>query len=293
MLHLGSRPAVDQALSRLARSGDLLRASRGVYVLPIQGRFGARSPAVSKVVQEWATQRGETVVGHGASAANTLGLTTQVPVRQIFLTSGRSRKLKLGTQMIELRHAAPWQLIFPGQAAGDVIRSLAWLGPSGSEAALGKLRRKFPASELQEVANARPPAKLAGGPRPRLSTLADDYRRMVDDGLLLDDDEGFDELLNEQRQMRLPGASRGAQGVPARCCALGHPAGANGQGREGVSLATDTRAPRVRGRGGQMCLPRPHGREPDTLRTFIDQRVRSGLYGYAQEGGVALVELFA
>ena len=28
-----------------------------------------------------------------------------------------------------------------------------------------------------------------------LSTLADDYRRMVDDGLLLDDDEGFDELL--------------------------------------------------------------------------------------------------
>lgn len=164
LLHLVSRPAVDQALSRLARSGELLRASRGVYVLPIQGRFGVHSPEVHKVVQESATQRGETAVGHGAAAANRLGLTTQVPVRQIFLTSGRSRKLKLGTQTVELHHAPPWQLIFPGQAVGDVIRSLAWLGPRGSKAALEKLRRKLPAAQLQEVAKApaRLPTWLAG-----------------------------------------------------------------------------------------------------------------------------------
>lgn len=49
----------------------------------------------------------------------------------------------------------PWQLLFPGQAAGQVIRSLAWMGPSGSEAALGKLIRKLPASDLQAVASAR------------------------------------------------------------------------------------------------------------------------------------------
>lgn len=155
LLHLGSRAAVDQALSRLMRSGALLRAGRGVYVLPVKGRFGARAPEVAKVVQEWASQRGETVVGNGAAAANALGLTTQVPVRQVFLTSGRNRKLKLGSQTVELRHAPPWQLLYPGQAAGDVIRSLAWVGPSGSKAALGRLKRKLPASELQAVANAR------------------------------------------------------------------------------------------------------------------------------------------
>ena len=155
LLHLGSRAAVDQALSRLARSGALLRAGRGVDVLPVRGRFGARAPEVAKVVQEWASQRGETIVGSGAEAANALGLTTQVPVRQVFLTSGPSRKLKLGSQTVELRHAPPWQLLFPGQAAGEVIRSLAWVGPSRSEAALGKLRRKLPASQLQAIANAR------------------------------------------------------------------------------------------------------------------------------------------
>jgi hypothetical protein len=90
LLHLGSRAAVDQALSRLARSGEVLRAGRSVYVLPVKGKFGTRAPEVAKVVQEWATQRGETVVGSGARAACALGLTTQVPVRQVFLTSGRS-----------------------------------------------------------------------------------------------------------------------------------------------------------------------------------------------------------
>jgi hypothetical protein len=155
LLHLGSRAAVDQALSRLARSGELLRAGRGVYVLPVMGKFGTRAPEVAKVVQEWASQRGETVVVSGATAANALGLTTQVPVRQVFLTSGRSRKLRLGSQTIELQHAPPWQLLFPGQAAGEVIRSLAWVGPSASEAALDRLKLKLPASDLQAVVGAR------------------------------------------------------------------------------------------------------------------------------------------
>jgi hypothetical protein len=155
LLHLGSRAAVDQALSRLARNGELLRAGRGVYVMPVKGKFGTRAPEVAKVVREWASQRGETVVGNGATAANALGLTTQVPMRQVFLTSGRSRKLRVGTQTIELQHAPSWQLLFPGQTAGDVLRSLAWVGPSGSEAALGKLKRKLPASDLQAVASVR------------------------------------------------------------------------------------------------------------------------------------------
>lgn len=169
LLHLGSRAAVDQALSRLARSGKLLRAGRGIYVLPLTGKFGTRAPEVAKVVQEWAIQRGETVVGSGAAAANALGLTTQVPVRQVFLTSGRSRQLKLGSQTVELHHAPSWQLLYPGQAAGDVIRSLAWAGPSGSEAALGRLKRKVPASELLAVANAR--ARLPTWLASQVSTL--------------------------------------------------------------------------------------------------------------------------
>lgn len=42
LLHLGTRAAVDQALSRLARRGELMRICQGSYAQPVQFRFGLR-----------------------------------------------------------------------------------------------------------------------------------------------------------------------------------------------------------------------------------------------------------
>ena len=39
-LQLGSRAAIDQALSRLFRAGKLLRTGRGMYVLPVKADLG-------------------------------------------------------------------------------------------------------------------------------------------------------------------------------------------------------------------------------------------------------------
>jgi predicted transcriptional regulator of viral defense system len=97
LLHLGSRAAIDQALSRLRRRGQLLRAGRGLYVRPVSSRFGSRAPSVKSLLEAVATRSGETIVPSGAASANKLGLTTQVPVRNIYLTSGPSRELQLGS----------------------------------------------------------------------------------------------------------------------------------------------------------------------------------------------------
>jgi len=82
---------------------------------------------------------GRAVVRHGGAAANALGLTTQVPVRQIYLTDGRARRLSLGKQIIEIRHAPKWMLVLGDSPAGDVVRALEWLGPDLAEQAVGKL----------------------------------------------------------------------------------------------------------------------------------------------------------
>lgn len=156
LLHLGTRAAVDQALSRLARSARLLRIGRGLYVRPLATRFGTRAPAVSKVVEALAAKHGETVVPHGAAAANALGLSAQVPVRSVYLTSGPSRRLTLGAQVVSLRHVPRWQLALPGQAAGAAVRAVAWLGPAHAAEALSTLRRKLSRSELGQIAAIRP-----------------------------------------------------------------------------------------------------------------------------------------
>ena len=155
LFHLGNRAAVNQALSRLGRSGKLLRICQGVYMRPIETRFGIRAPSLGKVVTALSALWGETIVPCGGSAANRLGLTTQNPVRMVYLTSGPSRWLHFGRHPVELRHVPCWQLAAPHRKAGDIIRALAWLGPheveDGLEAVLPELSR----DDRNELAAAR------------------------------------------------------------------------------------------------------------------------------------------
>ena len=124
LLHLGNRAAVDQALSRLARSGDLLRVCQGVYMRPVETRFGPAAPSVSKAVGALADLWGETIVPCGGAAAHVLGLTAQMPVRSVYLTSGPSRRLQFGSLAVELRHAGSSQ----PQTAAPAKLSGRWLG---------------------------------------------------------------------------------------------------------------------------------------------------------------------
>ena len=105
LLHLGSRAAIDQALSRLSKKGRLIRVCHGTYVCPVETCFGPRPPAVEKVIASLSALWGETIVTCGGTAANALGLTTQVPVKSVYLTSGPNRELTLGELTVELRHA--------------------------------------------------------------------------------------------------------------------------------------------------------------------------------------------
>lgn len=155
LLHLGKRAAVDQALSRLARRGQLLRVDRGLYLRPIETRFGTRAPSVGRVLEALETEAGETIAPSGASAANKLGLTTQVPVRMIYLTSGRSRRLQFGVQTVELEHAPPWQLTLPGQPAGNVIRAYAWLGRERAVELTSKLSHTLKSQTVQTLSDLR------------------------------------------------------------------------------------------------------------------------------------------
>lgn len=154
-LHLGSRTAIDQTLTRLTREGKLLRVGRGIYALPIHGRFGSRPPSTESVVEAIQATSGETIVSSGATEANALGFTTQVPTREVYLTSGPSRWLKLGNRKIELKHGARWQLLMGKRPAGQALRALVWLGPERAPEALKQLREKLPYQEWEAMLQVR------------------------------------------------------------------------------------------------------------------------------------------
>lgn len=151
---LATPRALSRALVDLAGEGALLRVAPGLYVRPIETRFGRRAPAPEKVVESLAALRGLVITPTGAAAANALHLSTQVPARLVFLTSGSSRRLQLGRQLVELRHAPAWQLR-PG-LVGQALRALAWLGPHAAPEALPRLERLLGPEEMGALRRAAP-----------------------------------------------------------------------------------------------------------------------------------------
>lgn len=128
-LNLGTRGAVDKALSRMAAEGAIRRAARGLYYVsrphPIVGTTG---PNVENVARALAGKGGTKLQPTGAYAANLLGLSEQVPAKVVFLTDGRSKHIRLGKLDIVLKQTSPRIMATAGRVSGMVIQSLRYLG---------------------------------------------------------------------------------------------------------------------------------------------------------------------
>ena len=74
---------------------------------------------------------------------------------QAYLTSGRSRRLHLGAQIVEMKHAPQWMLLPSHRAAGEAARALEWIGQRGAPAALKALKRTHPPT-VEELVAVRP-----------------------------------------------------------------------------------------------------------------------------------------
>lgn len=129
-LDLGSRESVDQALSRLAKAETVQRLGRGLYCYPkINKRLGIIIPPdVDEIASALARQTGSRITPSGAMAANRLGLSTQVPAKPVYLTDGRSRKVRIGNFLIVVKHVAPKELPVGNQISATVLQALRYLG---------------------------------------------------------------------------------------------------------------------------------------------------------------------
>jgi hypothetical protein len=153
-LDVASRSAIDQALSRLAKGGQLRRLARGLYDFPkVHPKLGPLSPTPDDVAQALARETGSQVQIAGARAANALGLSTQVPAKSTYLTDGPSRRVVLGKRVVDLRHASPKHLIAPGSPAGTVVQALRHVGPVRAADVARVAARRLSANDKKTLAS--------------------------------------------------------------------------------------------------------------------------------------------
>jgi hypothetical protein len=169
---LGSAAAVRIALLRHKRAGFIRHLARGIYDYPQQhATLGTLMPSADAIAKALAGQDATRLQPSGAYAANLLGLSTQVPMRIVFLTDGPNRKVVIGKQQIMLKHTTPRNMASAGRVSGMVIQAMRHIGQRNVDKQTIALLRK----RLSEVDK----KQLLNDIRYAPAWIADHMRRIV------------------------------------------------------------------------------------------------------------------
>lgn len=125
----GTTKACNKALERLTQQEKIMRVARGIYAIPQKGMFSNRiPPSVETVAAALARRDKARIIPTGLYALNALGLSTQVPMKIVYLTDGTPRKLKIGKATLLLKKTTAKNTATYGKISGLVIQALKSLG---------------------------------------------------------------------------------------------------------------------------------------------------------------------
>lgn len=153
LLKFGSYANIRQILSRLVKSQKVLRIAQGLFVRPKKVPYiGYSLPEPKAVAEAIAETTGEKIGISGAEATQVLGLSTQVPMKPVFFTTGYTRHIMVGKLEITLKHVSPKKLVHAGTKVGLVISALRYLGKENvSERTIEKIRRQLKPKEFNAI----------------------------------------------------------------------------------------------------------------------------------------------
>jgi hypothetical protein len=121
----GNAKACNKALERLTKQKKIMRVGRGIYAIPRKSQFFGRvAPGIEEIAQGIARRDKVRIIPTGLLAENLLGLSTQVPVKTVYLTDGTSRKLMIGKAPLIFKKTSPKNLATYGKISTLVIQAL-------------------------------------------------------------------------------------------------------------------------------------------------------------------------
>lgn len=103
LLDINNRNSIDVTLHHLCNDDILIRLDRGIYYYPkTHPKLGTLSPDPLQIAQAIARQKGDIAFPDGAKALNMLGLSTQVPAKNLYYTNFTDKTVTVGMQTITL-----------------------------------------------------------------------------------------------------------------------------------------------------------------------------------------------
>jgi hypothetical protein len=128
-LDYGNSESVKKALLRLKEKGILVSLAHGIYLYPkIDEELGVLFPSTEDIAKAIARRDKARIVTTGVQALNKLGLSTQVPMKVVYLTDGAARSIKVGKRTITFKNTSPKNLLAQGEISSLVIQALKTIG---------------------------------------------------------------------------------------------------------------------------------------------------------------------
>ncbi|MGI6224583.1 MAG: DUF6088 family protein [Prevotella sp.] len=121
---------VGKVLTDLVRQGLILRLSRGVYLKAKKTKFGFVYPTTEEIANAIAERDNAEILPTGSTALNSLGLSDQVTMAPVFLTSGSARKIKCGNKTITLKRGVPRNFAVKGKITRLLVQAMKAIGES-------------------------------------------------------------------------------------------------------------------------------------------------------------------
>jgi len=104
----GSAGNIRLTLFRLVNEGVLERLAQGVYLKPKKDPLlGIIYPNTEEIAKQIAQRDKARIAPTGVMALYLLGLTTQVPLKAVYLSDGSQREIKIGNRSIQFKKTVP------------------------------------------------------------------------------------------------------------------------------------------------------------------------------------------
>ena len=153
----GSSESIRKALQRLEEKGVIRRIAQGIYTRPVISKYiGEVLPSAEEVAKGIAKRDRICIVPTGVYALNALGLSTQVPMKLVFLTDGAPREIKIGNRSIKFKKTTPKNLLAKGEISSLVLQALREIGignitPDEEEKIIDLLKKESAATLKKDI----------------------------------------------------------------------------------------------------------------------------------------------
>lgn len=146
---------IDQTLRELEKEGKIKRIIQGLYYYPSYSELLQEivAPDMQQIAHALARKYNWTIFPEGNTALNYLNLSTQIPAKYIYISSGSPRKYKIGNTTLEFRHRMLRESVIDNENANLVVQALKSLGKihASEPNFIKKLATRFSVEEWTKI----------------------------------------------------------------------------------------------------------------------------------------------